>query len=390
MDWDKLRVFHAVAEAGSFTHAGEALNLSQSAVSRQVSSLEEDLGVQLFHRHARGLILTEQGEILSDTANDVTEQLQLVQAAIADSKEKPTGELRVTSTVGFGSTWLTPRIHEFLHAYPEIRLSIICDDRELDLGMREADVAIRITEPTQPDLVKKRLFTVHTHVYAAPEYLERHGEPRTVGELDEHAIIAYVACSQDRAQQDLAAALAVLKHGDRVLVHRDVATDAAGTRRHDAGQRAGELNPACFGSDLVQRADKVSKVADRIGRLVGEFLELLSLQSDLTKIVSGGHQGGEPLGVTVTQRRDELGRQFLRRDRTPTVDHPVLVVVDPPPRSCGTEPAILIRFAVEVGIDIAIDLNAVAEVAPQIDLLVVVGVSKSPQHRPVGCGHSPA
>lgn len=191
MDWDKLRIFHAVAQAGSFTHAGEALNLSQSAVSRQVSSLEEDLGVQLFHRHARGLILTEQGELLSNTANDVTDRLQTVKAAITDSKEKPNGELRVTSTVGFGSTWLTPRIHEFLRDYPEIRLSIICDDREMDLGMREADVAIRITEPTQPDLVKKRLFTVHTHVYASPEYIEQHGEPATVRELDEHAIIAY-------------------------------------------------------------------------------------------------------------------------------------------------------------------------------------------------------
>lgn len=191
MDWDKLRIFHAVAQAGSFTHAGETLNLSQSAVSRQVSSLEEDLGVQLFHRHARGLILTEQGELLSNTANDVTDRLQSVKAAITDSKEKPTGELRVTSTVGFGSTWLTPRIHEFLRDYPEISLSIICDDREMDLGMREADVAIRITEPTQPDLVKKRLFTVHTHVYASPEYLEQYGEPTKVHDLDDHAIIAY-------------------------------------------------------------------------------------------------------------------------------------------------------------------------------------------------------
>ena len=191
MDWDKLRIFNAVAQAGSFTHAGEVLNLSQSAVSRQVSSLEEDLGVQLFHRHARGLILTEQGELLSCTAAGVMEKLEAVKVAITDSKEQPTGELRVTSTVGFGSTWLTPRIHEFLHNFPDIRLSIICDDRELDLGMREADVAIRITEPTQPDLVKKRLFTVHTHVYASPEYIERSGAPECVADLDHHAIIAY-------------------------------------------------------------------------------------------------------------------------------------------------------------------------------------------------------
>jgi len=74
MDWDKLRVFHAVAEAGSFTHAGDSLNLSQSAVSRQISGLEESLQVPLFHRHARGLILTEQGELLYRTARDCLRQ----------------------------------------------------------------------------------------------------------------------------------------------------------------------------------------------------------------------------------------------------------------------------------------------------------------------------
>ncbi len=77
MDWDKLRIFHAAAQAGSFTHAGESLNMSQSAVSRQVSALEQDLGVPLFHRHARGLILTEQGEELFRAANEVTLKLEL-------------------------------------------------------------------------------------------------------------------------------------------------------------------------------------------------------------------------------------------------------------------------------------------------------------------------
>ena len=81
MDWDKLRIFHAAAQAGSFTHAGETLDMSQSAVSRQVSALEQDLGVPLFHRHARGLILTEQGELLFRTASDVLLKLEAVRAA---------------------------------------------------------------------------------------------------------------------------------------------------------------------------------------------------------------------------------------------------------------------------------------------------------------------
>jgi len=191
MDWDKLRVFHAVALAGSFTHAGEDLNLSQSAVSRQISALEEELGVQLFHRHARGLEPTEHGDLLYRTAHDILDKLAAVRARLTENKNVPAGDLRVTTTVGLGSTWLTPRTHDFLKLYPDIRLSIICDDRELDLGMREADVAIRITEPRQPNLIKKRLFTVHSHLYASPDYLQRHGAPQSIDDLDDCPLIAY-------------------------------------------------------------------------------------------------------------------------------------------------------------------------------------------------------
>ncbi|HJM93880.1 MAG: LysR family transcriptional regulator [Alphaproteobacteria bacterium] len=191
MDWDKLRVFHAVALAGSFTHAGEDLNLSQSAVSRQISALEEELGVQLFHRHARGLESTEHGDLLYRAAHDVFDKLAAVRARLTDSKNIPAGDLRITTTVGLGSTWLTPRTHDFLKLYPDIRLSIICDDGELDLGMREADVAIRITEPRQPDLIKKRLFTVQSHLYASPKYLARHGTPHSIDDLDDCPLIAY-------------------------------------------------------------------------------------------------------------------------------------------------------------------------------------------------------
>ena len=191
MDWDKLRVFHAVAQAGSFTHAGETLNLSQSAVSRQVSALEEDLGTQLFHRHARGLNLTEQGDVLYRTAHDVFDQLESVKLKIADNKDQPAGEFRVTTTVGIGSTWLTPRIRRFTDSYPQINLSIICADQELDLSMREADAAIRMGQPTQADLIQKRLFTIHTHIYASPQFIAEHGEPHGIKDLDDFPIIAY-------------------------------------------------------------------------------------------------------------------------------------------------------------------------------------------------------
>lgn len=191
MDWDKLRIFHAAAQAGSFTHAGEVLNMSQSAVSRQVGALESDLGVPLFHRHARGLLLTEQGELLYRTAREVMLKLEAVQTRLTDSKDKPSGVLRVTTTVGLGSTWLTSRLNEFIDLYPDMELRLIFDDDELDLGMREADVAIRLRQPTQPDLIQRKLFTVHFHLYAAPSYIQRFGSPASINELDGHRIISY-------------------------------------------------------------------------------------------------------------------------------------------------------------------------------------------------------
>ena len=191
MDWDKLRVFHAVAEAGSFTHAGEALNLSQSAVSRQISALEESLSVPLFHRHARGLILTEQGDLLYRTAREVFAKLAMTEAMLSESKDRPKGPLKVTTTVAFGSAWLTPRIREFLDLYPEIQVTVVVDDTELDLSMREADVAIRMTPPRQPDLVQRHLMTVRYHAYASPEYLKKYGTPQRPEDLDKHRIVIY-------------------------------------------------------------------------------------------------------------------------------------------------------------------------------------------------------
>jgi DNA-binding transcriptional LysR family regulator len=191
MDWDKLRVFHAVAEAGSFTHAGEMLRLSQSAVSRQISALEESLDTPLFHRHARGLVLTEQGEMLLRAVRDITGRLRQTEALITESKSKPEGPLRITCTTGLGATWLAPRIKEFVERYPHIELTLILSDNDLDLTLREADVAIRVTPPTQPDLIRRSLMTIHFHVFGSTEYLKKHGIPKTAKDLDKHRLIIF-------------------------------------------------------------------------------------------------------------------------------------------------------------------------------------------------------
>lgn len=191
MDWDKLRIFHAVAAAGSFTRAGEALGLSQSAVSRQISALEEELHAPLFHRHARGLLLTEQGETLRETVAEVMNKLEAVRFSLGESRDKPRGELRITSTKAIGTSWLVPRLGAFLDLYPDVNLSVILTDDELDLSMREADIALRMREPSQPDLVRRRLFVVHYHLYACRDYVARHGAPRTAADLDRHRVLAY-------------------------------------------------------------------------------------------------------------------------------------------------------------------------------------------------------
>jgi len=193
MDWDKLRIFHAAAEAGSFTHAGDALRMSQSAVSRQVSGLERDLNVPLFHRHARGLVLTEQGELLFDTAKVVMNKLHTAETLLSDAKNKPAGELRITCPVGFGTVWVTQRMPEFMELYPDIRVELVLNDEQVDIAMRAADAAIWTREPEQADLIRRKLFTMRVRAYASAHYVKRYGAPRTLDDLDngEHRFVSH-------------------------------------------------------------------------------------------------------------------------------------------------------------------------------------------------------
>lgn len=212
MDWDKLRIFHAVADAGSLTHAGDSLHLSQSAVSRQIRALEESLSATLFHRHARGLILTEQGELLFEATRSMSHRLEAAVARIRDSKEEVYGELRVTTTTAFGSLWLAPRLPKFYEKYPDLTIDLMLEERVLDLPMREADVAIRMKEPSQADLIRKRLMDVHMRLYASPGYLDSHGIPESYDDLKQHKVI----CQNTSAHQVSAGAALVkelLTHG---------------------------------------------------------------------------------------------------------------------------------------------------------------------------------
>lgn len=191
LDWDKLRIFHAVAEAGSFTRAGETLNLSQSAISRQIATLEDQLGVPLFHRHARGLLLTEQGEMLLKATQEVYAKLAVLEGRMSDTKSAPEGPLKITMPGFLGSAWLAPRIKKFQTLYPRMRLSVLLDNKVYNLGMREADCALRMYEPDQSDLIKRKLTNIHFHLCAAKSYLEEHGAPKSANDLKKHWLIGY-------------------------------------------------------------------------------------------------------------------------------------------------------------------------------------------------------
>ena len=191
MDWDKLKIFHAVAEAGSFTSATVILNLSQSAISRQIQSLEEDLKVKLFERHARGLTLTENGEYLYKTAHEVISKLKEVETTLGDQKHKPTGKLTITTVRSFGTHWLTPRIQEFMELNPEIEVELIFDDKELDLSTRQADIGIFMRRPKQLNYIQRKLMDINYHIYGSTKYFEKYGMPKTINDLNKHRFISF-------------------------------------------------------------------------------------------------------------------------------------------------------------------------------------------------------
>jgi DNA-binding transcriptional LysR family regulator len=202
MDWDKLKTFHAAAEQLSLTAAATRLGVSQSAVSRQIASLEHGLSVTLFHRHARGLVLTDAGVTLLEATRDMAASAALAESMLKDTRDRPQGELRVTAPVALGALWLVPRLGRFQATYPEVRLHLLLDDREYDLGRLEAECALRLGGATHPDLVQRKILEVEASLYASLAYLEQAGTPPAPAALDDHRIIAYGA-PEDSPMQDL-------------------------------------------------------------------------------------------------------------------------------------------------------------------------------------------
>ena len=192
IDWNRLRTFMLVQQAGSFTKAGKELSLTQSAVSRQIAALEEDVGSALFIRSNTGLVLTEAGEYFLETVSKIWECLKLGLARVHELRDVPSGPLRLTTSIGFGSAWLSSKVYGFRERYPDIELELLLvDNVELNLQRREADCAIHFHMPSTPNLVQLYIDEFSYRIYGAKSYLDKRGIPKDLDDLHNHDLIVY-------------------------------------------------------------------------------------------------------------------------------------------------------------------------------------------------------
>lgn len=189
--FSELRAFVEVVRTGAFVKAADALDLSKTAVSRQVSDLEKRLGVRLLNRTTRRLSLTDEGQRFHEHACTVLADLESAEADVMTRAREVTGLLRITAPLSFGILHLAPLWPEFRARHPGATLDVTLGDRVVDLVDEGYDLAIRIARLPDSTLVSRRLATTRMVLCAAPAYLRKHGTPRQPRELAEHTTLAY-------------------------------------------------------------------------------------------------------------------------------------------------------------------------------------------------------
>jgi len=191
MQWDKLRTFYYVAKFESFTKTAQHLNISQSAISRQIIDLEYRLRHKLFKRLPRGLALTRQGQLLFENTQKMFVFSELAIAQIQNEQEKPQGDLHIGANVGLVDTWLYELIPDFLKRYPDINLSIYSKDAHLDVESLEVHVALQPYLTDHPELIQNLLMTWNRRLYASKGYLRKYGIPNKIEDLERHRLIGF-------------------------------------------------------------------------------------------------------------------------------------------------------------------------------------------------------
>ncbi|WP_034297728.1 LysR family transcriptional regulator [Herbaspirillum sp. RV1423] len=191
MQSDEMRIFIAVVEAGSLSAAAEVLEQTTSGVSRALTRLEEKLGTSLLTRTTRRMELTEEGQVFLEQAREIVAAMEQAEESIRIRSQKPVGKLRVDASVPFMLHCIVPHVGAFREAYPDIELDLTTNDRFIDLVEQRTDIAIRIGELQDSTLHAKPLSSARLQLLASPDYLRRHGTPKTVKDLDKHQLIGF-------------------------------------------------------------------------------------------------------------------------------------------------------------------------------------------------------
>jgi len=185
-NWDDLHVAYRVAELGTLSRAAERLGLNHSTVLRRISRLEQQLGVRLFIRHQRGYQLTDAGQIMLDRMRPIAADMLRLFTGLATHELSPSGTLRI-STVSDFSLFFAPMLHAFREQYPQIRVQVVATDERSSLVSGDVHVAIRMgAQPTEPDLIARKLIPATMEYYASPSYIERYGSPSSLAEVNQH------------------------------------------------------------------------------------------------------------------------------------------------------------------------------------------------------------
>lgn len=187
-----LQLFLRVLDLGSISAAARSLDLSVAVASQRLKRLERELGVRLLHRTTRQLHATAEGQALAERGRGLIEELEALTADLRRAGSEPAGLLRVTTSAAFGRMYLSPLLAEFQRRYPAVRLSVNLTDQNLDLIAAGMDLAIRIGPLDDSSLVARKLADNRRVLAAAPEYLRRHGAPRTPQDLIGHECLVLV------------------------------------------------------------------------------------------------------------------------------------------------------------------------------------------------------
>jgi DNA-binding transcriptional LysR family regulator len=191
MKWDRLRLFNIVAQTRNITEASYILHISQSALSRQMKSLENELGVKLFYRNSDGISLTKAGLRLSSSVQILAADINKTHNQLLEDMDVPSGRLNVTATNAFGALWVAPRMSKFKESYPDISVALSLRDSEPRVTNFNSDVEVRMTPSLSQDDVQIKLADCRYKIFASNDYIAKNGFPKTSADLDNHNIISY-------------------------------------------------------------------------------------------------------------------------------------------------------------------------------------------------------